>query len=99
MPEKIPVTVRGVYYPSQGAAAAALGVTTAAISLATKRGKLSRVGLGSKPEPVPLRIRGVDYPSLNAAHRALNIPRSTLWRALEEGRLETVGLTKNLSKV
>lgn len=42
----VPVTIRGVFYPSQSAAAEALGVHPSLISRAYRRGTLDRVGSG-----------------------------------------------------
>ena len=46
--QRRPVTIRGVRYESQIAAAKALGVTDRAISMAVKRGTLERVALSKE---------------------------------------------------
>jgi hypothetical protein len=73
------VTIRGVTYPSQIAAADALGVTRQTITGAVKRGTLDFVGLGPpkpgcKPAYVhPTTVGGVTYPSRKAAAEALGV--------------------------
>lgn len=52
----VPVTIRGVTYPSIGAAARALGVGRTAVQHAIRLGRLDRVGLG----PARGRPRGPD---------------------------------------
>lgn len=79
-----PVTIRGVAYPSQKAAAEALGVAKATVCAAAKRGTLDKVGLGlSQPgcEPAytrPTTVAGVTYPSRKAAAEALGVTLSQL---------------------
>ena len=46
--QRRPVTIRGVRYESQVAAAKALGVTDRAISMAVKRGTLDRVAISKE---------------------------------------------------
>lgn len=73
-----PVTIRGVWYPSQQAAATALGVTREAITLAIRRGALDRVGLGGARSGRPVSIGGRLYPSYGRAAAALGVARSTI---------------------
>lgn len=76
------VTVRGVTYPSQKAAAEALGVSRTTIGLARKHGTLDNVGRGPLQkgcEPVRLykiALGGVTYPSHKAAAEALGVPQT-----------------------
>lgn len=78
------VTIRGVTYPSQKAAAEASGVSVQAVSSARQRGTLDRVGLGplrAGCPPVfqkPITVQGHTFPSRTAAAEALGIPRSYL---------------------
>lgn len=46
--QRKPLTIRGVRYESQIAAAKALGVTDRAISMAVKRGTLERVAMNKE---------------------------------------------------
>lgn len=95
MLSKSPVTIRGVDYPSQLAAAKALGISVSAICNAKKRGRLDTVGLNpKKTEPSPVFIRGVTYPSQYAAAKALGVSPTTIWNALERGSLENAGKRK-----
>jgi len=73
-----PVKIRGVVYPSMRAAATAIGVTPAAISLALKENRLETVGL--HPRAVPITIDEIRYPSIAAAARALKMNAETLRR-------------------
>lgn len=74
-----PVTIRGVTYPSQTAAADALGVAKATVSAAALGGTLDDVGRGL-PQPGcepahtrPTTVGGVTYPSRKAAAAALGV--------------------------
>lgn len=60
-----PVTIRGKTYPSQSAAARALGVPATAIGIALDRGTLNNVGLGRNFNKThPVIINGVLYDSI-----------------------------------
>lgn len=84
-----PVTIRGIEYPSQRAAAKAIGVSERTLSLAARRGRLDRVGTGVNPGPsLPCRWRGVVYPSRAEAARATGEPYSRITRAINAGREE-----------
>jgi len=81
----MPVVIRGRRYASQRNAAAALGITESAIShMLTKRGDLSKAGLGPTGAPgnqnrsIPLTIGPVTFASRIAAARALGISQSQL---------------------
>jgi hypothetical protein len=76
------VTIKGVTYPSQKAAAEALGVSRTTIGMARKNGSLDNVGRGPLHkgcEPVKLykiTLGGVHYPSHKAAAEALDLPQT-----------------------
>lgn len=72
-----PVRIRGVDYPSQAAAARALGVSVSTIGMALAVGRPDAAGLGSgfgggRPGK-PCWYRGVRYPSRTAAARACGV--------------------------
>lgn len=79
----VPITIRGVTYPSHRAAATALGLTTCCISTAKKRGTLETVGTLAKP-PVPVRHKDTIYPTIAAATAATG--RSHGWIRLRAAR-------------
>lgn len=88
-----PVVIRGRHYPSQKAAAQALGVTPATVNDALNRGTIDRVGLGrAAASAVPVTIRGRRYASQTEAARALGVSLATVWRARRRGTLDRVGL-------
>lgn len=74
------VTIRGVTYPSQRAAADALGVKPQTVCSAIKRGYTDKIGRGPMHkgcEPVkvyPVTLGGTHYPSQKAAADALGVP-------------------------
>lgn len=82
-----PVTIRGITYPSQGAAARALKVPASAISKALDLGTLDNVGLGRNHDrKQALTISGVHVESVRAAarwfHQHGHGPEATLYRKL-----------------
>jgi hypothetical protein len=79
-----PVLIRGVRYPSMGAAARALGVTRRAIVHALDEGTPDRVGTG-KSQPRKFIYRGVTYRSQAACARAFRIPSNTFNDRLARG--------------
>jgi phage protein U len=85
----VPVTICGVTYPSQTAAALALGVSARTVSAAKKRDALDRVGLDAVE---PLTIRGVTYPSQTAAALALGVSTRAVGVANKRDTLDSVGL-------
>jgi hypothetical protein len=85
----VPVTIHGVTYPSQTAAALALGVSARTVSAAKKRDALDRVGLDAFE---PLTIRGVTYPSQTAAALALGVSTRAVGVAKKRDTLDRVGL-------
>lgn len=86
------VRIRGVDYPSQKAAAEALGVVPMTITRALDLGTIDRVGL--RQTKIPVTIRGVDYPSMAAAARALGVRLRTIENARRRDTLNNVGLSK-----
>ena len=74
-----PVTIRGVTYRSQTAAARALGVSNQAITTAVKRGNPDSAGTSTRKKgggPAylkPITLGGVHYPSRKAAAEALGV--------------------------
>lgn len=87
MVHKVPTCVRGVTYPSQAAAAKALGVAPSALHGATERGTLDNVGLGrARHNLVPLMIGDVIYPSARAASEATGVNVKTLRKYAAKAR-------------
>ena len=83
----MPVVIRGQHYPSQRAAAAALGVTESAVSrMLTKRGELSVCGLrkygapGNRNASRPLTIGPLTFESRTKAAEVLGITRNQISR-------------------
>jgi predicted transcriptional regulator len=83
----MPVVIRGQHYPSQRAAAAALGVTQSAVSrMLTNRGHLEGCGLrkygapGNQNNARPLRIGPVIFESRTKAAEALGLTRNQISR-------------------
>ena len=83
----MPVVIRGQHYPSQRAAAAALGVTQSAVSrMLTKRGELSVCGLrkygapGNRNASRPLTIGPLTFESRTKAAEILGITRNQISR-------------------
>ena len=82
----MPVMIRGVLYPSQKEAAAALGVSPSAISQRLKnKGTAETVGLGisagmygNTNRAIPITILGCEFPSRTIAAEELGITRSQL---------------------
>lgn len=74
-----PVIIRGTLYPSQSAAARALGVAQAVVFRALDRGTADNVGLGRSK---PVTIDGTEYPSVTAAAAALGRAKSTISKRL-----------------
>ena len=80
----IQVTIDGVTYPSQTAAAEALGVHVSAITKAKRRGTIARIGRGPY-RAKPITVDGVSYPSMSAAYRETGIHRRDLAYLLKTG--------------
>lgn len=81
-----PVTIRGVTYKSQSAAARALGVYVRAIQSAIQCGTLDTVGLNPnrRNNGVKVFIDGVLYPSVAEAHRRTGVSYHTLYQIAKE---------------
>ena len=78
------ITVWGVTYPSQKAAADALGISRSAVSSAKQRGTLDTVGLGPLKKGCegvhtkPIIMDGVEWPSRAALAEHLGVRPSEL---------------------
>jgi hypothetical protein len=83
------ITIRGVHYPTQAAAARALGVSRQTVTSAVKAGRTEFIGLGYAPgahrAPQPITVDGVQYRSLTAAAVATGYPHKRLRMFLNEG--------------
>lgn len=76
MSARTPVRIRGVIYPSQRAAAKALGVSPASVNNALERGAEDSIGLGRQNNNArPVTIDGVTYRSRAEAARRLGISK------------------------
>jgi predicted transcriptional regulator len=77
--EGFPVRVRGVVYPSQRAAATALGVAEKTVRNALDAGTIDLVGLRGPGTPgKPCTYRGAEYPSMTAAAVACGVSEKTV---------------------
>ena len=86
-----PTFIRGTHYPSQRAAARAIGVSPKTVFQSLERGTQERVGLAKPTGQLgrpgrACHINGRDWPSITAAARALGVRRNTIFKALEAGR-------------
>ena len=75
-----PCRINGRIYPSQKAAAAALGVCPSAISAAITQGRENRIGssegrMGNTNRAVPITLFGQEWPSRTAAAKELGVSR------------------------
>lgn len=84
--DPIPTTVRGVVYPSQCAAARALGVRQTTVNKAARIGTLDNLGTGLPNYRKPITVNGVEYPSTRHAERAHGIVNGLLARAVRDGK-------------
>lgn len=85
----IPTKIRGVIYPSQAAAARALGVSQTTVFHAIEAGREDQVGLGRPgAPPKPCYMNGRRWPSIRAAAAALGVSKTAISRARRQGRLE-----------
>ena len=79
-----PVRIRGITYPSQRAAARALGVCDATVRKALDAGRIDEVGLnirrGGHPG-TPCLYRGKAYPSRAAAAKACGVTKAAVSKA------------------
>lgn len=87
MPAPQPTLIRGTVYPSQAAAARAIGVHHATVHQALERGKPDGIGAGLIGRPgIPCYINGKSWPSRAAAARAIGVRPASIGKALEAGR-------------
>lgn len=78
-PDGFPVRVRGVVYPSQRAAASAMGVSEKTVRNALDAGTIDLVGLLVAGRPgKPCTYRGAEYPSMTAAAIACGVSEKTV---------------------
>lgn len=78
-----PTLIRGQLYPSQSAAARALGVHPSTVCNALERGTADKIGLAQKGRPgEPCYLNGRLWPSRAAAARALGVSTSAISQAL-----------------
>ena len=98
----VPVTIRGVAYPSQSAAARALGVTPTTVWKALESGRLDTVGvrdwkcLRGRPWPNAPRkvsVNGVAFTSMSKAARAVKMHPETFRRKYREALLQHGNVT------
>lgn len=75
--------INGIVYPSQSAAARALGVKPHTVSKALDRGTQDRVGSGFA---VPCEFNGETFPSLRAAARRFKVRVNNVQAAYHAGR-------------
>ena len=84
--EGFPVRVRGVVYPSQRAAATALGVAEKTVRNALDAGRADMIGITGNGRPgKPCTYRGVEYPSLTAAAIACGVSDKTVANDIRRG--------------
>jgi hypothetical protein len=76
----VPTLIRGVLYPSQKAAAAALGVHYTTVQKAVDAGTQDRVGMSPRGRRIalPVEIDGVQYPSRRAAAIKLGVSKERI---------------------
>ncbi len=82
------VTIRGVRYESQNAAAAAFGVHPSSITRRLSQGTIDGIGLSKKRGPTaaqPVIVGGVKYPSLTVARAATGVHCDTIKRRVRDG--------------
>lgn len=85
-----PCRIRGTVYPSQAAAARALGVHPQTICQALQRGTEDRIGLckaqGTSGPHRPIMMNGTTWPSISAAARGIGVHPANVYKALAAGR-------------
>lgn len=81
----VPTLIRGVLYPSQDAAARALGVHYTTVAKAVEAGAADRIGLAPRGRriAVPVEIDGVRYGSISQASRATGWPTDRIARRVK----------------
>lgn len=95
MPQGNPVEVNGIVYPSQSAAAAALGVTERVISYHLgKHPDFSRIGKrsggGKGGRRTPVTILGREWQSVTALANHVGVAHSTMWKWIREGDKQSI---------
>lgn len=82
----VPTLIRGTLYPSQKAAADALGVHYTTVAKAVEAGEADRVGLAPRGRriAVPVEIDGVLYASISQASRATGWPTDRIARRVRK---------------
>lgn len=80
--EPVATLIRGVLYPSQGAAAIALGVSQASVFRAMEEGRLDTLGLHPRGPRAARRvcINGVWFPSQRKAAAHFGMPQQEISR-------------------
>lgn len=75
--EPVPTLIRGVLYPSQRAAAQALGISLTSVQKAMDEGRLETVGLNLRGPRMSRRVcvNGVWYPSHRRAAAKIGMPQ------------------------
>ena len=91
-----PCRINGRVYPSQKAAARAIGVTPSAVSNAIRYGRENNVGKGlgrrgnANANMRPFKALGREWRSVLSAARDMGVPRKTLCRWIENGDAERI---------
>jgi hypothetical protein len=91
-----PCKIRGVLYPSQRAAARALGVIEATVSEALNKGRADTIGL-TKRRPKPIKYGGIQFSSHAECARHFGVHPSTFGYRLETGRDPITGEKLNMA--
>ena len=84
------VVIRGIEYPSDQAAADALGVSRKRVQSARATDRLDFVGVGTG-RPMAVKIRGVEYASAKDAAEKLGVSVDTVHWAICNGREDNCG--------
>jgi hypothetical protein len=83
--DPVPTLIRGVLYPSQKAAAAALGVHYTTVQKALEAGTQDRVGMSPRGRRIAVQVEigGVRYPSRRAAAMALGVSKERIAKMIK----------------
>lgn len=85
--EPTPVTIRGITYPSQYAAARALGVPQSSITIALNRGDLSGVGMGRNwQRKFAVSVDDVQYETMTLAAMEIGCHCSSVHEVVRKAR-------------
>ena len=93
----LPVRIRGITYPSQRAAARALGVSERTVRNALDAGRIDEVGTREAkggPGGVPCTYRGQVFPSRIAAAIACGVSSKAVYRAVGRARDARISLPR-----